>query len=387
MIKQSKKKTVILSISIVLMLIVIGVLVAISFSDKPEETETNVLNKFDDVRYFQDSRHSNKLDISDWDLAAQDNMSEVLPLVRFNEDTVWPKGDKMPKNFNPKKVLERAKNPGLGIRDLHKEGIDGSGISIGVIDQPIYISHPEYAERIVEYKEFGESSIVGSSLGTGTMSILAGKDCGVAPGCSVYYAAVAAEKLDVYFYSEAVKWFVELNKTLEKDKQIKIIVVPVRLDGDDTPYKENNGLWQEALDNAEKAGIIVYDCSVRNRFGACYIDSNDADDFKKVKPGYPQDETKDSSSQKVLLPISPYTVAEEYEKGTYRYQYIPSTAIIWTPPYAAGLTALAMQCGGEKYSKDQLFDFMYESAYVLKDGLKEYRVIDPAEFIKIIKSK
>ena len=174
---------------------------------------------------------------------------------------------------------------------------------------------------------------------------------------------------------------------MKKDKQIKIIVVPVRLDGDDTPYTENTGLWQEALDKAEKAGIIVYDCSARNNFGACYIDSKDADSLKKVRPGYPQDETKDASSQKVLLPISPYTVAEESEEGLCKYQYIPSTAIIWTPPYAAGLTALAMQCGGEKHTKDELFDIMYKSAYVLKDGLKEYRVINPAEFIKTIKSK
>lgn len=387
MIKQSKKKVIILSVSIVLLVVVIGVLVNYISSSEPEP-EKQELKKFDDVRYFLDSRHANKLDISNWNLAAQENIDEVLPMVRFNEDTKWPSGDNMPKGFNPKKVLEKAKNPGLGIKNLHKKGIDGEGVSIGVIDQPIYTTHPEYADRIIEYKEFGESDIKGSSLGAGTMSILAGKDCGVAPKSSIYYAAVAAEKLDVYFYSEAVKWFIELNNGLKDSEKIRIIVVSVRLDGDDSPYTENNGLWEEALKKAKEAGIIVYDCSTRNQYGACYLDSSDVNNVKKARPGYPADETKDSSSKKVLLPISPRTVAEEYEEGLCKYQYVPSSAIVWTPPYAAGLAALAIQAGDYRdLSEEEIFNTMYETSYVRKDGLKEYHIVQPSKFIETIKSR
>lgn len=50
-------------------------------------------------------------------------------------------------------LMESGKNPGLGIRKLHKEGITGKGIGIAIIDQALLIDHVEYKEQLKMYEE------------------------------------------------------------------------------------------------------------------------------------------------------------------------------------------------------------------------------------------
>ena len=54
-------------------------------------------------------------------------------IISFNSDTLWPLADKMPEGFDPETVLELGKDPGLGIRDLHEQGITGEGVGIAKI--------------------------------------------------------------------------------------------------------------------------------------------------------------------------------------------------------------------------------------------------------------
>jgi len=46
----------------------------------------------------------------------------------FDTKTIWPTQAELPPGFDPEKVIEEAKDPGLGIKELHQEGIDGRGI-------------------------------------------------------------------------------------------------------------------------------------------------------------------------------------------------------------------------------------------------------------------
>lgn len=50
---------------------------------------------------------------------------DKLEKVLFDTNTIWP--NKLPKNFNPTTQLLNGKDPGLGIRALHKKGITGKG--------------------------------------------------------------------------------------------------------------------------------------------------------------------------------------------------------------------------------------------------------------------
>ena len=68
-------------------------------------------------------------DVSGFDLR---DKGDILSTVTFDTDTVWP--EKLPEGFLPDQILETGKDPGLGIRALHEQGITGKGVSIAIID-------------------------------------------------------------------------------------------------------------------------------------------------------------------------------------------------------------------------------------------------------------
>lgn len=66
-------------------------------------------------------------DLSLLDLSA---VSGGMSSIVFDTFTTWP--DKLPKDFDPKAIMETGKDPGLGIRSLHKKGIAGKGVNIAI---------------------------------------------------------------------------------------------------------------------------------------------------------------------------------------------------------------------------------------------------------------
>ena len=80
------------------------------------------------------------------------NHLQLLEKMPFDSRTKWPGSDKLPDGFDPVRLLEHGKNPGLGIRALHKQGVDGRGVGIAIIDQPLLKEHIEYADRIGKYE-------------------------------------------------------------------------------------------------------------------------------------------------------------------------------------------------------------------------------------------
>ena len=88
-----------------------------------------------------------RIDLRSKDLTELDltDYAGELSMAIFDSETQWP--EKLPIGFDPKKCLELGKNPGLGVRALHKKGITGKGISIGIIDQTLLTSHEQYAKR------------------------------------------------------------------------------------------------------------------------------------------------------------------------------------------------------------------------------------------------
>jgi hypothetical protein len=142
------------------------------------------VDKFDDV--------SGK-DLSKLDLSARYGLIDTLS---FNEKTVWPEQAKMPPGSVPNKILTDAINPGLGVRKLHQQGITGKGVNVAIIDQPLYMDHPEFGGRIAAYHDTGCGGSKNSMHGPGMASLLVGSQCGTAPGAHVYYAAVPSWKMD-----------------------------------------------------------------------------------------------------------------------------------------------------------------------------------------------
>ncbi|MHB8860714.1 MAG: S8 family serine peptidase, partial [Minisyncoccota bacterium] len=92
---------------------------------------------------------------------------------------------------SPERLIEEGKNPGLGIRKLHEQGITGAGIVVGIIDQRISPTHAEFKDNIVSNKEYYSPESADdtevSMHGPAVVSLLAGKECGVAPDTKVVY--------------------------------------------------------------------------------------------------------------------------------------------------------------------------------------------------------
>lgn len=89
------------------------------------------------------ARDNSYTDYVNYDLSYRDLRSslEELLLVNFSSRTKWPEQEYLPNGFDPELVLEFGKNPGLGIRELHQEGITGQGVGIALIDTPLNINH------------------------------------------------------------------------------------------------------------------------------------------------------------------------------------------------------------------------------------------------------
>ena len=125
-------------------------------------------------------------DVSRLDLTSAANK---LARADFETATRWPDASKLPAGFDPQRIMELGKDPGLGIRTLHARGITGKGVGIAVIDKPLPVHHREYADRLRLYEEVGLSfaarefstTSTANMHGAATASVAVGKTCGVAP--------------------------------------------------------------------------------------------------------------------------------------------------------------------------------------------------------------
>ena len=93
----------------------------------------------------------------------------------------------MPAEFDPQQVLEEGKNPGLGVRALHAQGIDGRGVHVAIIDQPLLLDHREYAGHIERYELIDTYDVGAQMHGPPVTSILIGRSVGVAPAARLSF--------------------------------------------------------------------------------------------------------------------------------------------------------------------------------------------------------
>lgn len=325
------------------------------------------VERFDDVRW----KDMSKLDLS--------GRKGLIATLSFNLETVWPDRRGLPKELNPKIVFSRAMNPGLGIRNLHREGITGEGTNVAIIDQAMYLDHPEFSGKIAAYHDLaaGKKS---SMHGPAVTSLLAGTKCGTAPDARVYYAAVRDGVYEVD-YVDSIDWIIEKNRNLPTAEKIRVVSVSAAPGEAGTPSTDNQKKWDQACARAEKAGILVLDCTSHHGFiGPCWYDANQPENVTKCTPGYPGLSLR-SYPGRILVPASPRTTAEEYDKGKFGYQYCGRGGQSWAIPYCAGVLAMGWQINPD-LSFEEMHDLLFQSAYIKQSGEK---IINPVEFIKLVR--
>lgn len=334
-------------------------------SSKTVQPITSV-NEFDDVRW----KDMSKLNFS--------NRKGLIATLRFNQKTVWPELARMSPGEKPEKLLKDAMNPGLGVRRLHRQGITGKGINVAIIDQPMYLDHPEFAGKVVAYHDVGcgsESSMHAPAV----TSLLVGTNCGTAPDARVYYAAAPSWKRDTAYEAKALDWIIKQNKNLPASKKIRVVSVSAAPSSPNVRDK-NLHMWDQVCARAEAAGILVLDCTSNRGFiGKCWYNARVPESVSACTPGDPR--YGYHTTDHLLGPSAPRTTAEEYDKGDCSYQYCGTGGLSWSIPYCAGVLALGWQIRPDLPS-ERMRELLFESAYIKKNGAK---IINPRKFIRLVK--
>lgn len=281
-------------------------------------------------------------------------------------------------------LIEAGKNPGLGVRSLHEQGITGEGVNVAIIDQNLLLDHPEYAGNVAAYYDSGceQPEDAGSMHAPAVLSLLAGKSLGVAPGAKVWFAAIP-DKEDAAYYADCLNWIIEQNRALPEGEKIRVVSVSA------APGEwENGSQWDEAVTAAKAEGVLILDCASTNETGfvfAGYSDPDFPEDVTKCTPGFPDMDNNFSGiywTSKLFVPSSFRTTAQEYVAGLYIYTYWGNGGRSWSIPYAAGVLALGWQVNPE-LDAQTMMDLLLQSAYVNEEGC---HIIDPPAFIELVRA-
>lgn len=297
--------------------------------------------------------------------------AELLGTMPFDSCTEWPPQEKLPSGFDPQKLLKDGKNPGLGIRVLHAQGITGEGIGIAIFDQPLLLGHEEYTSRLIRYDATGLAEFSPQMHGSPIASIAVGKEIGVAPEATLSYFAVPMWESDNSYYTRSLYRIFELNKILPKDEIIRVVSIS------DGMFAENKGFqeWQNVLQEAEEKGILVVTCDASFiRFGTlALIEGRDPNSPNSYKIG------KYCSEEDVLrIPAGNKTISSY--RGNKVYYYEREGGRSWAAPYIAGLAALAFQIN-PKVTPDEIKELLIKTVNKTSAG----PIINPIAFIESVK--
>lgn len=282
-------------------------------------------------------------------------------------------------------LIEAGKNPGLGVRSLHEQGITGEGVNVAIIDKNLLLDHPEYAGNVAAYYDSGceQPEDWGSSHAPAVLSLLAGKSVGVAPGAKVWFAAVPSKE-DAAYYADCLNWIIEQNRALPEGEKIRVVSISA------APEQWINvSQWNKAVKTAEAEGILVLDTHESRKagpvIGPAFYDPDDPEDVTRCRPGFPASAGSYADkrfAKTVFVPCGYRTTAQEDSTGIYFYTYWGNAGLSWGMPYAAGVLALGWQVN-PALDAQTMMDLLLQSAYVNEEGC---HIIDPPVFIELVRA-
>lgn len=319
----------------------------------------------------------------------------------FDTNTRWP--EDLPEDFDPERLLELGKDPGLGLRALHEQGITGKGVGIAVIDQPLLVEHREYGDRLRLYQEYhGAAGGPASAHGPAVASIALGKTVGAAPEALLYFLADSlgtgdGEEFarDMTDYAEDVDRLTALNETLPENEKIRVISMSAGW----MPEDAGADLLEAAIARARAAGIAVVCVNSRDPLlepwmGMGRRHGGDPNRLEDCRPGaFWEDalysgEFRGADGSLLLVPMDGRTAASP--SGEAEYAYFAEGGMSWAAPYVAGLYALACQVKPEVTFEEFLSAARSTArpVSVRRDGEKDLpygRVVDPAALLEALR--
>jgi len=308
-------------------------------------------------RYNPDSGGHWQVDVRGADLSQLDLSDRLADLLHADFDSVtrWP--EKLPAGFDPQRVMELGKDPGLNVRKLHARGITGKGVAVGVIDQTLLVDHVEYRDRLRLYEEI--HSLAGAPAqmhGPAVASIAVGKTVGVASESDLYYIAETHGVFqpgkdfdwDFTWLAKSIHRLLDVNASLPAGRKIRVISISVGWSPNQKGYAEA----MAAVERARKENVFVVSTAIE----ACYQlafhglgrdTMADPNDFSSFKPGswwaamFWGGQQRFAPGKRLLVPMDARTTASP--TGIDHYVHYDSGGWSWSVPWIAGLYALACQ--------------------------------------------
>jgi serine protease AprX len=298
---------------------------------------------------------------------------KFLNTMTFDSLTEWPPEDKMPDGFSPARFIANAKNPGLGVHSLHEKGIDGTGVGIAIIDQPLLLGHVEYTSSLTRYDETGLKDLSPQMHASPVTSIAVGKNLGVSPGASLTYFAVPMWEKDNMPYITSLKKILEWNKILPDSEKIRSVSISNGMFPNYPHYEE----WKVILKQAEDQGILVVTCDpAMLDYGILSLKpGEDPDNPENYESGY-----YCSAGDVIRVPGGNKTVASH--RGNDVYTFDRMGGMSWGAPYIAGLAALAYQVDPD-IKPQEIIQAMIDTAFKTDAG----PIVNPVGFIEWVRTK
>lgn len=305
------------------------------------------------------------------------NDYDLVTKFDYSLETKWPSKNKLPKNFDPLEFMEWAKNPGLGLKELHSYGLTGKGVSIAYVDQNISKkAHPELEEIDLHYFEnvfrnYVKGNVEASMHGPAVLSLMAGKDIGVAPEATIYFEANPAWLRDQRSHADCIRDLIKINNELPVDKKFKVIGFSDNIDSSES----NSEDFQLAVEEAKKAGIYVLFCGGFKVVSAEPM--SDRDNPNNYTPVLWKGEKVIYEENQLYIPTDRTYAASQKD-----YQKSAIGGLSWTTPYIIGLMAIGWQINPD-LSVEQLLDMMVTSAYKF-DGIQRGGLINPKGYVRAV---
>lgn len=355
--------------------------------------------------YIPTSAEQWQVDLRSCDLTKIDlsGSGEDLLHASFDSKTQWPSSEMMPTNFDWQKMLEMNKDPGLGMRVLHEQGITGRGVGIAIVDQPLLVNHEEYADQLRLYEEIHIINDDQASMhGAAVTSIAVGKTVGVAPESDLYYIGSWTgdwePETDNFtwnfeYYAQAIHRILEINQGLPEKHKIRVIAMQIGWNPEQKGYDKIT----DAVNAAKEEGVFVISSSISETHGLNFhglgrTPMSDPNDFQSYQPGsWWQDDfyKRGSLSETLLVPMDSRTTASP--TGIDDYVFYSEGGWSWSIPYIAGMYVLASQVQPD-ITPDEFWETALETGRTIQiqhDG-KDYEfgvILDPQALIEALKAK
>lgn len=250
------------------------------------------------------------------------------------------------------------------VTNLNKEGIDGRGVNIVVIDQPINPIHNEISGRVNDYSlSNGKSAFHGLVVS----SMLVGNNLGLIPNNSIgYYGVNSSSKFGVEESMEALKDIYNRNLNGENIKVVSI-------SGYIHTLSEEYSLIKGML---ESQGCYIIDANTFGSVCTC-INKYNSDGVVKYKYSSWQKENIDEFKSKVAVSFDGISPLFETEND---YLYGGEVSYSWVIPKLSGIFAMCLQVN-PNLTLEEFKKLVVDTKRVNEDGIS---MINPEGMIEVL---